>query len=239
MKTKMTLILLAFFATINANAQQVSTEPIVSAFNKFQIGVNFSTDYNYRTLKATDAVSNFVKEERNLTEFPKISYTTGLNICFNFTNNIGVETGLQYSNKGYKNRAALFFEEDLLSSIVNPPLKYKLTYNFHYLDVPLMANFSFGKRKVRFISSVGLTTNFLIKQKSKSVLEGENAVFTTSNAFNKVNFSPTISFGIDYKINEMFNLRVQPTFRYGMAKIKDAPVTAYLWNAGINVGVYL
>lgn len=48
-----------------------------------------------------------------------------------------------------------------------------------------------------------------------------------------------ISAGIDYRMNDRMNLRVEPTFRYGVMKITDAPITAYLFNAGLNIGYYV
>jgi hypothetical protein len=31
---------------------------------------------------------------------------------------------------------------------------------------------------------------------------------------------------------------MEPTFRYGLLKIIDQPVTAYLWSAGLNITCY-
>jgi len=59
-----------------------------------------------------------------------------------------------------------------------------------------------------------------------------------SDSYNKLNFSPTMSVGIDYRINEKMNLRIEPTFRYGVLKIIDTPVTGYLYSGGINVVYY-
>jgi hypothetical protein len=47
-----------------------------------------------------------------------------------------------------------------------------------------------------------------------------------------------MSVGIDYRINEKMNLRIEPTFRYGVLKIIDTPVTGYLYSGGINVVYY-
>jgi hypothetical protein len=44
--------------------------------------------------------------------------------------------------------------------------------------------------------------------------------------FNQVNISPTASMGLDYKITSRINARFEPTFRYGILQIIDAPVTA-------------
>jgi hypothetical protein len=47
-----------------------------------------------------------------------------------------------------------------------------------------------------------------------------------------------VSAGVDYKLNNKMHLLAEPTFRYGIIKTKDAPVTEHLWNAGLNVGFY-
>lgn len=60
----------------------------------------------------------------------------------------------------------------------------------------------------------------------------------TNFDYNKVNISPTVSVGFDYKINSRMNLRVEPTFRYGVLKITKTPVTGYLYSGGLNVSYY-
>jgi hypothetical protein len=44
--------------------------------------------------------------------------------------------------------------------------------------------------------------------------------------------------GLEYRLKNSFFIRAEPTFRYGILKIIDQPVTEYLWNAGLNIGVY-
>ena len=74
--------------------------------NKILIGYNFSSDYNYRSLKNSNnkPMTEVVIESRNKTEIAKFGYTTGINILFNCTKNWGLETGLQYSNNGYQTK---------------------------------------------------------------------------------------------------------------------------------------
>ena len=87
-----------------------------------------------------------------------------------------------------------------------------------------------------------MTTNIFIKDTQTSVFVNSDRTYrkTTPTIFdyNKVNLSPTISVGIDYKINNRMNLRIEPTFRYGVLKIIDAPVTGYLYSGGLNISYY-
>jgi len=238
------MISLVAFGQDNLNST-VSTE-----FIKFLFGVNISPDYCYRTLKNNDgsSTSSVIIDLRNKNEEFKIGYTAGLNVCYNISKNLGFELGVQYSNKGYA-----FEKSDLIfGDTIDPhygfdgtemPTKAKFIYNHIYLDIPVRAIFSFGERRVHFITSIGVTTNILLKATQTSVLEYENGdtqreTNDQEDDFNSLNISPTVSAGIDYKISNKINLRAEPTLRYGLLKIIDTPVTAYLWSGGLNITCY-
>ncbi len=209
-------------------------------FKRVQIGFNISPDICYRTLKSTDgsAYGESLIKDRNRRETVKIGYTAGLNACFNLTKSFGLETGIQYSNKGYQTKI------DPNKEWIDPYPVYKkaqFIYNYHYIDIPVKAIYTIGNKKIRFMTSVGFTTNVFIKETQKSIFvysDRTDRSKSTDYEYNKVNISPTISAGIDYKINDNMNLRLEPTFRYGVLKIKDAPVTGYLYSGGLNISYY-
>lgn len=221
--------------------------------HKLLIGVTASPDICFRTLQNTDGSSttDMIIDLRNDNESPKFSYSTGLSFCYNLTRHWGIETGLQYSNKGFKfvNSDPTFSDQidPRYGFIYTPqgptPTKITFIYNFNYLDIPLRTIFTVGNRKVRFISSVGITTNILISATNTSIVEYENADTDRKTQeqgydYKTVNFSPTASVGIDWQLCDKFNLRVEPTFRYGLLKIIDAPITEYLWSGGLNLTCY-
>lgn len=209
---------------------------------KILIGFNFSPDYSSRTLKNNDGSSSsdlVIKSRKNI-EVARFGYTTGLNIFINLSQFVGFETGIQFSNKGYKTK-----NQDLIYFPPSPssPTKVKTIYSYQYLGIPLKAKFSFGKSKIRFLSSIGFTTNFLLNIKQTNNFEysdgkTEKKTQSSTSGFKKVDISPMISVGLDYKLNNKIHLQAEPTFRYGVIKTKDAPVTENLWNAGLNVGFY-
>ena len=94
---KLISLLIILFFSINLKAQQTK-------YSKILIGFNFSPDYNYRALKNNDgkAMNDVIIESRNKNEIAKFGYTTGLNLLFNCAKNWAFETGIQYSNDGYK-----------------------------------------------------------------------------------------------------------------------------------------
>lgn len=218
---------------------------------KLLIGLTASPDMCYRTLENNDGsvTSSMVIDSRNSYEIPKLGYSTGLSICYNAFKHVGFETGLHYSSKGEKYTNSNLTYGDMIDPRRGfythgaTATKVEIIYNYNYLDIPLRAIFTFGNKKVKFISSVGVTTNILISATQKSIITFENGDKERNTqkqqySFKPVNLSPTISLGMDYGFSKKINLRVEPTFRYGLLKISDTPVTSYLWSAGLNITCY-
>jgi len=238
-------------ATLGQDTLQKAT---TTEFKRLLFGVNISADYCYRTLKNNNgnSTTSSIIDLRDKSEEPKLGYTAGLNICYNFSKHLGIEAGLQYSNKGYafKNSELTFADMiDPRYGFIYPgnggvgPKKVKFIYNHIYLDVPVRVIFSFGEKRIQFVTSVGLTTNIFIKATQTSIFEYENGDTkreTNDQQYNfrSINISPILSAGIDYRINHRINLRVEPTIRYGILKIIDAPLTTYLWSSGLNFSCY-
>ena len=230
------LILILTFMSLSVSAQKPKQS------NKLKIGFSFSPDYSFRTLKNGDGSSStdLVIKIRNDIEKAKFGYTTGFSVTYNFSNLIGFETGVLYSNKGYKT-----IEQHLIYFPPSPgsPDRATTIYSYQYIGIPLKAKFAFGKNKARFITSAGLITNFLINVKqsinfkySDGRTEKKNQ--SSTSGFNKVDISPMVSIGVDYKITDKIHLSAEPTFRFGLIKTKDAPVKENLWSAGLVLGFF-
>jgi hypothetical protein len=211
------------------------------SFNRFQIGVSVSPDVNYRVLKADNSVE-WIKDNRDEREIPLFGFTAGVNTIFNFTRLIGVETAVQYSLKGYQDKWQDSFNP-IQTNDPNVPARTRAFYKFHYLDIPIKANISVGKKRVRFIGSVGVVVNVYLASSWVGVSESQSGERTRSVAnepfnFEAVNISPLVSAGIDWKISDRMSLQAKPTFRYGVLTIIDAPIKGYLWNCGLDISWY-
>lgn len=246
-------LITALLITFSSFAQDSLTSKTPTNVRRILLGVNISADYCYRTLQNNDgsSISSMIIDSRNTYEEPKIGYTTGINICYNRFRKLGFEMGVQYSSKGYRyRRSDLRFGDriDPNYGFVNPsqspsPIELITTYNYTYLDIPLRAIYSLGERKIRFVTSIGISTNILLTATKTSVYEyangdSEKHAENQEYEYNTVNISPTVSVGIDYKLCNNFNLRLEPTFRYGVLRIIDAPITEYLWSSGLNLTCY-
>src|SRR5690606_37174350 len=114
---------------------------------------------------------------------------------------------------------------------------------YNYIGIPIKAKYTIGKNKIRIVAGAGLQANFLLNAKTTAHIEyadgkAEKKIQNTTSGFNKMDISPIISMGVDYTPETKIHLFIEPNFRYGLITTKDAPVKQYLWNAGLNFGIY-
>jgi hypothetical protein len=250
------LVAAMIISILSYGQDTINPKSATTEFKRLLFGVNISPDYCYRTLQNNDGSSTSSKiiELRNKNEGAKFGYTAGLNICYNISKHLGIEFGLQYSSKGYVNsnkNSDLVFGDQIAprngivysNTGVIVLTTSKLTYNHNYFDLPIRAILSFGHKRFQFITSLGVTTNILLTATQTNISENTNGSKqrnTNDQRFNFkiLNISPLISAGIDYRLNNKINFRIEPTLRYGILKIIDTPVTAYLWTTGVNMTCY-
>lgn len=198
-------------------------------FHKWQFGVTFSPDYAYRTLVNAKNITSF--------DIGKLGYTTGINVNYNFSEMLGIEIGVQFSEKGYQTEE---IPKDLLiiNGLFSDRIKY--IYQYKYIDIPLKANFTFGENKLSYIAVAGIIPNFLIDAKAIYSERYGNGPLkkirdTETPDFNKFNVSTVIGAGIEYKISNEISLRAIPQFRFGLIKPHNI---LYLWNLGLEFGIF-
>jgi hypothetical protein len=226
-------------------------ETATSYSKKFSIGITLSPDIAYRTLKSDNSTAEIVQDLRDRSEVPKFGYTAGISLKYNLSTKFAFETGIRYSNKGYAFKSTALIYGSYIDprygfvyhTIDNAPTHAKIIYNFNYIDIPMRYILKISENKIKVIASAGINVNLLINTTSISKLEyqggrEESIKDKYDYNFTKINISPTIGAGINYNINEKFNISVEPEFRYGILKIINSPISAYLWNAGLNVTCY-
>lgn len=232
--------ILFIIAVLSISGLQAQTAPAKTL--RLSIGLTFSPDYSYRALKNNggDDNTDLVISNRNKLETGKLGYTGGIAINLCCSGQIGFETGLAYSNKGYrmKERELTYPQPDPLL-----PVREKTTYNFRYIDIPVKISDRLGKGNLVFVAGAGLVMNFLVNENEEINFyyqDGSSRKDRRSSMaeVKKFNLSPMISFGIEYKLSDKLYLKAEPVFRYGILKTIDQPVAEHLWNAGLGIGCY-
>ncbi|MDR2840218.1 MAG: PorT family protein [Paludibacter sp.] len=224
-------------------------------FHRWQIGASFSPDYAYRTLSAeknVDGASNIISY-LNTEDMEKLSFTTGISLNYNFSSLFGLETGLFFSNKGYTSNPNISLHDQFGGWISTG----RWLYTLNYIDIPLKANFHFGKRRLNYLATIGIAANFLQSHNREWLTKDSPYLLIQTELnddfVNKANISSIIGLGLEYKLSNKFTLRAIPTFRYALSesfkddaqyvdvnagKILYTQISRNLWNIGIEFGIF-
>jgi hypothetical protein len=231
------LFLITLFFSAGVAAQETSS--------KFYWGVISSADAAYRVLSISDEPTNapvdFIIESRNNSEKPVLGYQIGGVLGYKWRSRITFESGIVFSRSGYKANFDKFIFPQNSQNDPDLPTSSNAADNFYYLSIPVLAHMSFGQKKLKFVTSLGGGLNYLLAAQGVSKLSGPKgdtrSTYNRTEEFNRFNFTPQISAGISYDMTEKMQLKILPTFRYGIVRIIDAPITGHLWSAGLNVGL--
>jgi hypothetical protein len=92
---------------------------------------------------------------------------------------------------------------------------------------------------MRLTTSAGVSTAFLIKQSRTYIANFKDSTtrqdITSIDTYNRFNLFATISAGLEMHISPIMRIKVEPTFRYGLLKITDTPVSGRWYSGGLNV----
>lgn len=236
-------LLLVFLIACPLVTFSQSTETMVN--KNFFVGLTFSPDFCYRTIvqndkTMTDEQWNTAKNIEDSVDTPKFGYTTGLAFGYQIGKRISLESGLYYSNKGYRTISIA-----TLYDINQPPANARHIFSFSYLDIPLKANVILLDQKFQFVIGIGAALNILLKASEKAIPDNPTTEFPIETTeidyeYNKINLSPMASLGLLYHLSNRLSVRVEPTLRYSLINIDDDSYkSTHFWSTGLNVGIYV
>lgn len=215
-----------------------------------QIGINVSPEVSYRIL--TDKTSNSlgIMDYRSQKESSIIGLTAGVSYAYTFNRFWGVETGLFYALKGFQEMEDGLFTYDEYDPNIDLFVNTKTVrfiYQFHYVDIPVKANFTLGKGRVKFISSLGIVGNLLVTPHDVTRINYEDGSKQISRSVpdfkpnhNRFSISALASVGMDFMFTDQIKIKIEPVGRVGVTPAANASygISERLYNIGLNVGLY-
>lgn len=113
---------------------------------------------------------------------------------------------------------------------------------FHYLSVRIGAGLTLGEGRWRSITNIGVMPAWLLAARTRTFTEyvdGREEVVSRppNEQFNVFNLFPYLGSGIAFNPGGRWEWRLQPTVRYGVNRIIDAPITAHLFSGTVDLGV--
>lgn len=227
---KLFLILIIFpFACFAQEKAQVTEKSNLS------VGFSFAPEYANRTAKAEDALGEFILSFSD-GEKAKFGFTTGINIDYQITNWLSFETGMLFSNKGYKEKVWLRENES------DAGKEYCSRYNIYYLEIPLKFKYYFAElQKINFYAVGGLVPAVYLSNKLKSDAAEVNntSIYQDgSTKFNKLNLSGALGLGCKYQFNPDWFLDVEAGYRHSFFPMDDLALKRKLYSLGVDFTLY-
>lgn len=206
-------------------------------------------DYSYRSLSASgeDATSMGIIEIRDNIEIGNVSWRVGFNYNLRLTNKVFLKTGLRFASVGYKEkkRTGLRWGSEYDGEggwIPDPSLPHEiqLVDDYWFTEIPIVARYEINQKKLSPFFELGISpTIFLAARLRRKNDIGSDTEFlnTEVHRFNRFHLVGFISFGLNYSLNDNYQLFGQPAFRYHFTDLVDNPIGERLYNFGIEVGV--
>lgn len=221
---KTCLIIIGILPIIISNGQ----------IKKFSIGINGSSDfYNYQFNQ---------NEVTNIDYNSLINFSSGISVHYNLNEKFTTKTGLLYSKKDF----IANFNWQLYDDVPDPAFNKESEMILRYLDIPLLITYKFVNRnKISLFASTGLGTSFLINEKEISIMQDGTEKETDfwkslyRTEFNPILFNIDFGIGLNYNINEIVFLSIEPYYRYGLNKFSDEILKSNPMSYGLKLGVHL
>lgn len=237
---KLSVIPFIFLVFLSMSVKSQTEEPKPK---KFSFGVNFSPDYSYRSLHSNNSDYDFAMNQLNDWEVPAFGFTTGLSVRYLANEKFEFESGIQFSDKIYNFDVN---KDDWDVPVHEDPAipDRSVTKNhFYYLGVPVKLNYYFLQKRIRMYVSAGVSADFFLDDKSKSIMKFSDGTeiretFENDYDYNKISLTGLAGFGAETKLSQRFGIRVEPVFRYSFTPLLDELMKVNLYSAGLNFVLY-
>lgn len=182
------------------------------------------------------------KPELNSEEKALTSYTGGINVNYQLSKRLSVESGVFYSQKkqgtdnlvGSQNNGAngdnlivytpsgtqsvreINNRSVLQSSFATTYYMLNASFisNAEYIELPLIIRYKLIDQKISLDILSGVSSNFLVNN-SSYILSGNKTLWTGNNKdLNSVLYGTTVGLGMNYNFYQNFSFNLEPTFKY-------------------------
>ena len=223
----------------------------VLAFGQYNssIGLIAGIEYSYRNLSAGsgNAVASLIAARRDDEETGKLNWRAGFNYNRRLSSRLFLKTGVRLASVGYEkeNKSLQWPSEHngaggWAGPDPNLPRELRQTRDYWFLELPVAGRYELGGKKLTPFIEAGLSPTVYLTTRTKTVTDISTEVAFQSGEvynFNTWHLVGQLSFGFNCDIGERLQLFGQPTVRYHLTKLADAPVGEYLYNFGIEAGV--
>ncbi len=224
---------------------------------KFSLSIFISPNLASRILSADNSIPEQIVNIFNEIEDVKFGYSGGILAGYSFNPKLSLQAGISITDNGYriaKNdlRWGSQFDSTGFNPAIPPPsgspTAIKFIYRHYFIDIPIQVKYSFfTKKKIGIYAVAGTEINFNIGNRQVVTYwygdnkERENMKdkLPDGNEYGTCNLSVIAGMGIDFSLNSMTTLFIQPTYRQMLLSdvTNHPPIKRRYYSVGLVTGV--
>lgn len=218
-----------------------SQKPDSIKMSKSGLGVTFSADQCFRTLKSNED-ELVALQQRNKEEIPRVGYTTGLNFYRRLSKRMSFAVGARYSSKGFKTKQ---IDLHWATPDGDLPKKWYTVHRYHYIELPMNLDYNFQvHKKLNLFISAGVSVDKFIGKNTQLIItdhgrkERQSSIRKTMG-YSSWNLAIVMGFGLNYEISNRLKLRFESIGKYSLTPVSPKlPLKENLYSVGLQVGVF-
>lgn len=201
-------------------------------YKKWSYGLFVAGTTNYRRIRSTNE-EDWLKRDKDNDEIRRTSITAGFIANYLITDKFSLNTGLVYSDLGYKTRPETLRFSD------NAFTKASVTVHYNYVIIPLDLKYNFLKHnKWNLYLAGGVSPAVFIGQNRTVSYNDVKNSDSESVGRDRFNFIADLQAGLDYSLSDRFKLTGGLFYKQFLnATNSNLPTKEMLNSAGISVGV--
>lgn len=226
--------------------------------SKFSFGLSFNPHLSDRT---HFKLSPTYEDSRYFNDQFKLGWTAGVFFRIQMGSKFSLESGMNYSNKGFASHDRSIFGDSINALIMAVHGKYpkEISYksNHYYIDIPLTLNYKiYEGHYFSYYTRLGFMTDFYIalagfqevnyndgSQKTNYEYYSYKKLQEDFGGHTRFNLSAILAVGMEYDINNRFGIIFEPIFDMNIFPSYTAPEdnpfglwTERFYNIGIRFG---
>ncbi|HEY0679921.1 MAG TPA: hypothetical protein VGD17_16670, partial [Chitinophagaceae bacterium] len=162
----------------------------------------------------------------------------GISVNYKINDRFFLESGLVYSNIGYKTKSSDLEWIDQNNAYA---VRSFTSYHHQFINVPVKLNYTFKGKRLKFFAGAGISVNRFIGTKTSITREYENGQKKTRSSrtqllgTNSMNLSAIVSSGLNYQVSDRLYFKLEPVLRRSLTSIgHNSNSREYYYSIGIN-----
>jgi hypothetical protein len=227
----LTMIMFLIFNNISALENPQNDSP----FPKNKISFTFSPELAYRSVSSSNSTNNFWSSEK-----PISSFSTGIAFLHSFNRKFEIETGLNYSIKGFQIPNIVMTTVDQPDAR-DPKNLYSVKYRYRFIDIPLKFNTLFNIKNLKCYVSTGAVGNVLMNGKAILINKNDRDIrqkFELDLKEGDFTLSGHLGFGITHILSQKWILRTDLHLQHQfLVSSTRSVITRKFYNAGLGISL--